>query len=211
MTRWDPVGNGFLAVWLDNASRKLKLLSEVSSGTFGATNGRTLLPTKNADPDAVQRRTPTRHKFEDDEIVYDGRPISPARLANMIGGTNRNACGRMMDKMDPRIKNGDLCTAAASRRRDRKFFKELEDELEQTSINSHETCARRHAQRPAALHPPLVARRVAGYRFGEERYGRAWRGASVFSAAPAFGPWNGDSTSAGTQVGRVLRNAHNLG
>jgi hypothetical protein len=74
--------------WLDNASWKPELLSE--SDTRGYQWKHLFLPS------GTQLRMQYKGayfyaKVDGDEIIYEGKPISPGSLANTIAGNSRNA------------------------------------------------------------------------------------------------------------------------
>lgn len=86
----DPVEIVSVAIdyWLDNASWKPELLSE--SDTRGYQWKNLFLP------GGTQIRMQYKGayfyaKVDGDEIIYDGKPISPGSLANTIAGNSRNA------------------------------------------------------------------------------------------------------------------------
>lgn len=86
----DPVEIVSVAIdyWLDNASWKPELLSE--SDTRGYQWKNLFLPS------GTQIRMQYKGayfyaKVDGDEIIYDGKPISPGSLANTIAGNSRNA------------------------------------------------------------------------------------------------------------------------
>lgn len=86
----DPVDVVSSAVeyWLDNASWKKELLT--TSSTRGYQWKSLFLP------DATEIRMQYKGtyfyaKVEGDEIIYDGKPISPGSLANTIASSSRNA------------------------------------------------------------------------------------------------------------------------
>ena len=86
----DPVEIVSVAIdyWLDNASWKSELLSE--SDTRGYQWKNLFLPS------GTQIRMQYKGayfyaKVDGDEIIYDGKPISPGSLANTIAGNSRNA------------------------------------------------------------------------------------------------------------------------
>ena len=88
----DPVEVVSSAVqyWLDNASWKSELLSEVSSAIRGYQWKNLFLP-QGTQIRMQYKGTYSYARVEDDEIVYRGKSISPARLANTIAGGSRNA------------------------------------------------------------------------------------------------------------------------
>lgn len=74
--------------WLDNASWKPELLKE--SITRGYQWKSLFLP----DGTKIRMQYKGAYfyaKVEGDEIIYDGKPISPGSLANTIAGSSRNA------------------------------------------------------------------------------------------------------------------------
>lgn len=86
----DPVEIVSVAIdyWLDNASWKPELLS--ASDTRGYQWKNLFLPS------GTQIRMQYKGayfyaKVDGDEIIYDGKPISPGSLANTIAGNSRNA------------------------------------------------------------------------------------------------------------------------
>lgn len=86
----DPVEIVSVAIeyWLDNASWKPELLSE--SDTRGYQWKNLFLPS------GTQIRMQYKSayfyaKVDGDEIIHDGKPISPGSLANTIAGNSRNA------------------------------------------------------------------------------------------------------------------------
>lgn len=86
----DPVEVVSLAVdyWIDNASWKPELLAVSDARGYQWKN--LFLP------DGTQIRMQYKGaysyaKVEGDEITYQGKPISPGRLANFIAGSNRNS------------------------------------------------------------------------------------------------------------------------
>ncbi|MEJ7804704.1 MAG: hypothetical protein WKG03_02120 [Telluria sp.] len=110
----DPVQIVSVAIdyWLDNASWKPELLSE--SDTRGYQWKNLFLPS------GTQVRMQYKGvyfyaKVEADEIVYDGKPISPGSLANTIAGNSRNAWRDLWIKRpaDKEWKLADECRAEA--------------------------------------------------------------------------------------------------
>ena len=110
----DPVQIVSVAIdyWLDNASWKPELLSE--SDTRGYQWKNLFLPS------GTQVRMQYKGvyfyaKVEGDEIVYDGKSISPGSLANTIAGTSRNAWRDLWIKRpaDKEWKLADECRAEA--------------------------------------------------------------------------------------------------
>jgi hypothetical protein len=88
----DPVEVVATAIeyWLDNASWKPELLSVVSAASRGYRWKRFFLP------HGTEIRMQYKGKYyyarvEGDEILYDGKSISPGGLANAIAGGSRNA------------------------------------------------------------------------------------------------------------------------
>lgn len=88
----DPVEMVATAIeyWLDNASWKPELLSEISSNTRGYQWKNLFLP-HGTQIRMQYRGTYSYAKVEGDEIIYGGKSISPGSLANTIAGTSRNA------------------------------------------------------------------------------------------------------------------------
>lgn len=80
---WDAID-----YWIDNASWKPELLSESSARGY-QWKGLFL-------PDGTEIRMQYKGvyayaKVEGDELIFNGKPISPSSLANTITGTSRNA------------------------------------------------------------------------------------------------------------------------
>jgi hypothetical protein len=110
----DPVDMVGVAItyWLDNASWKPELLSE--SDTKGY-QWKTLFL-----PDGTQIRMQYKGsysyaKVEGDELIYGGKSISPASLANTIAGSSRNAWRDLWIKRpaDKEWKLADECRGEA--------------------------------------------------------------------------------------------------
>ena len=106
----DPVEIVSVAIdyWLDNASWKPELLSE--SDTRGYQWKNLFLPS------GTQIRMQYKGayfyaKVDGDEIIYDGKPISPGSLANTIAGNSRNAWRDLWIKRpeDKKWKLADEC------------------------------------------------------------------------------------------------------
>ncbi len=126
----DPVEMVSSAVqyWLDNARWKPELLAEVSSDIRGYQWKNLFLP-QGTQIRMQYKGAYSYARVEDDEIIYRGKPISPARLANTIGGTNRNAWQDLWIKR-PEDKEWRLAAdCRAKEEAGQKLFKELEDEF----------------------------------------------------------------------------------
>ena len=111
----DPVEIVSVAIdyWLDNASWKPELLSE--SDTRGYQWKNLFLPS------GTQIRMQYKGayfyaKVDGDEIIYDGKPISPGSLANTIAGNSRNAWRDLWIKRpeDKEWKLADECRSEVS-------------------------------------------------------------------------------------------------
>ena len=111
----DPVEIVSVAIdyWLDNASWKPELLSE--SDTRGYQWKNLFLPS------GTQIRMQYNGayfyaKVDGDEIIYDGKPISPGSLANTIAGNSRNAWRDLWIKRpeDKEWKLADECRSEVS-------------------------------------------------------------------------------------------------
>lgn len=111
----DPVEIVSVAIdyWLDNASWKPELLSE--SDTRGYQWKNLFLPS------GTQIRMQYNGayfyaKVDGDEIIYDGKPISPGSLANTIAGNSSNAWRDLWIKRpeDKEWKLADECRSEVS-------------------------------------------------------------------------------------------------
>lgn len=126
----DPVEMVSSAVqyWLDNASWKPELLSEVSSDIRGYQWKNLFLP-QGTQLRMQYKGTYSYAKVEDDEIVYRGKSISPARLANTIAGGSRNAWYELWIKRpkDKEWKLADECRGKEEAFQ--KLSQELDDEF----------------------------------------------------------------------------------
>ena len=112
----DPVHVVWNAIdyWMDNASWKPELLS-VSSARGYQWKGLFL-------PEGTEVRMQYKGaysyaKVEGDELIFDGKPISPSSLANTITGTSRNAWRDLWIKRpnDQEWKLADDCRRTAEK------------------------------------------------------------------------------------------------
>ncbi|WON73560.1 hypothetical protein [Nitrosospira sp. Is2] len=126
----DPVEMVSTAIqyWLDNASCKPELLSEVSSAIRGYQWKNLFLP-HGTQIRMQYRGTYSYAKVENDEVIYNGSAISPARLANTIAGGSRNAWHELWIKrpQDKEWKLADECRVKEEVVQ--KFIQELDDEF----------------------------------------------------------------------------------
>ncbi|MBU0967897.1 MAG: hypothetical protein KKA54_16105 [Proteobacteria bacterium] len=88
----DPVDVIVTAIdyWLDNASWKPELLSEISSDDRGY-QWKSLFLVHGTQIRMQYKGTFFYAKVEGDEIIYNGESISPGSMVNKITGTSRNA------------------------------------------------------------------------------------------------------------------------
>ncbi len=88
----DPVEmvENSIQYWLDNASWKPELLREVPRNTRGY-QWKNLFLSHETQIRMQYKGTYFYAVVENDNIIYDGNPISPGSLANTIAGTSRNA------------------------------------------------------------------------------------------------------------------------
>ena len=86
----DPVEIVSIAIdyWLDNASWKPELLSESNARGYQWKN---LFLVSGTQIRMQYKGAYFYAKVDGDEIIYDGKPISPGSLANTIAGNSRNA------------------------------------------------------------------------------------------------------------------------
>jgi len=76
--------------WLDNASWKPELLPPALSDAHGYNWKSVFLPHGTE----IRMRYRSAYKYakvEGDEVLYEGQPTTPGRLANAIAGSSRNA------------------------------------------------------------------------------------------------------------------------
>lgn len=114
--------------WLDNAGWKPELSVEISNDAKGYQWKNLFLP-HGTQIRMQYRSTYFYAKVEGDEILYDGKPISPGSLANSIAGTSRNAWRDLWIKR-PEDKEWKL--AAECRKfsgKEEKFMQEMDDEF----------------------------------------------------------------------------------
>lgn len=108
----DPVEVVVAAIdyWLDNASWKPELLSESDTRGYQWKN---LFLSSGTQIRMQYKGTYFYAKVEGDEIIYDGKSISPGSLANTIAGNSRNAWRDLWLKRpdDKEWKLADECRA----------------------------------------------------------------------------------------------------
>jgi len=76
--------------WLDNADWKTELLSQIDSNVQGY-QWKNLFLSNGTQIRMQYKGTYFYAKVEGDEIIYNGKPISPGSLANTITKSSRNA------------------------------------------------------------------------------------------------------------------------